>query len=201
MVSQFSSRAFPGFNKVFWLRDPVSNRPYRGEMDTQLGENFSFTRCEAKPAKPVAVKHIMGEAVPRDVIWTTNAILLIVSERFIDILLDNHFTGWTTYPVEVYSKDDELLKGFHGFCVSGRCGPIDYKKSEIVYVEYPARKVPKYKGIYFDTSSWDGSDFFMPSDNVGFIFIFEAVKKALEKAKIRNISFERLDEFVHSIPK
>jgi hypothetical protein len=35
----------------------------------------------------------------------------------------------------------------------------------------------------------------MPADNVGYKFMVEDVKKAFERAKIRNVSFTPLDQF------
>lgn len=198
MVSPSTSRTFPGFDKAFEISDPIGSRPYRGTFEAQLGwnEEISITRCESRPLGPVAVRHARGEALPGDIVWTGMVVPLIVSQRFIDILLDNRFTGWGTYPVEVYSKSGELLRGYYGFCISGRCGPIEYEKSQVIYEDMPGGRVPSYKGLYFEPGTWDGSDFFMPSDRGGWKFTLEPVKRALQKAKIRNIRFDRLDEAV-----
>jgi hypothetical protein len=158
---------------------------------------FSFPRCEDRPGKPVKVTYAMGGAVPGDVVWTTFAIPLVVSQRFIDVLQDNRFNGWGTYPIKVYNKAGELVPGYQGFCISGRCGPILYEKSEIVYEEMPGGRVPRYRGMYFNPDTWDGSDFFMPTTaSTGQKFVLESVKKALEKAKVKNLVFERLNEIV-----
>jgi hypothetical protein len=52
-----------------------------------------------------------------------------------------------------------------------------------------------WKGLFFDPESWDGSDFFMPAERVGYVFVVEAVKRAFERAKIRNVEFKPLDQF------
>lgn len=82
------------------------------------------------------------------------------------------------------------------FIVSGRCGPILYEKSEVIYEDMPGGRFPRYKGEYFDPTTSDGSDFFMPTTFTGEKFVFEPVKEALEKANIRNLLFVRLDEIV-----
>jgi len=41
--------------------------------------------------------------------------------------------------------------------------------------------------------TWDGSDLFLP-EGTGYKFVTEEIKTALEKAKIRNIWFERITE-------
>ena len=191
-----TSSRFPGFDKVYSLGDPVADKPYRGEMKVRHPEQFSFTRCESRPKKAVTITHDRGEAVPRDAFWTSAVAPLIVSQRFVDVLMENQFTGWGTYPVKVHAKGGELVPGYHGLCIGGRCGPILWEKSEVIYKDYPGGRFPCYKGEYFDPDTWDGSDFFVETTDTAQIFVVEPVKKALEKAKIRNLLFERLDEIV-----
>ncbi len=62
----------------------------------------------------------------------------------------------------------------------------------------PAGIFPVWKGLLFDPALWDGSDLFMPAQRFGFIFVVEAVKKAFERAKIRNVAFTALDQFERS---
>jgi hypothetical protein len=198
MDSPSTSRTFPGFERAFKISDPLADRPYRGRIDTELrwNDEFSFLRAESMPDRPLPIRHAMGEAVPRDFIWTTMATPVVVSQRFIDILLDNRFTGWSTYAVEVYSKAGDLLPGYYGLSITGRCGPIEYEKSQVIYEDMPGGRVPRYKGLYFDPDGWDGSHFFTPSDRGAWKLIVEPVRRALEKAKVRNIRFKRLDETV-----
>lgn len=142
----------------------------------------------------------MGEPLPGDVVWTDMVVPLVVSQRLIDLLLEQGFTGWGTYPVEVHAKGGELAPGYHGFCITGRCGPMQYEKSEVIYEDMPGGRVPRYKGKYFDPESWDGSDFFMSTTPLtGWMFILEPVKKALARVKVRNLLLRRLDEIVFSV--
>ena len=194
-----TSRPFPGFENLFHLRDPVADRPYRGRIGVGGRQDFAFTRAEALPARAVMVTHAMGEALPRDVIWTTMAVPVVVSQRFIDILLDQRFTGWSTYPVEVYSKSGDLLPGYHGLSITGRCGLIEPGRSGIVLEHLPGGWIPRFKGLFFDPASWDGSDFFAETPDPvtggsGHKFITSEVWIALRKAKVRNVRFERLSE-------
>lgn len=165
-------------------------------MELDYPEEYSFVRCERKPKKPVTITYQMGEAKPGDAFWTSSVSPLIVSQRFVDILRENGFTGWDTYPVEVHAKGGELLPGYHGLCVSGRCGPILWERSEVIYEDFPGGRFPMYRGRYFDPHTWDGSDLFMEIVLSGTMYVLEPVKKALEKAKIRNLLFERLDEII-----
>ena len=59
----------------------------------------------------------------------------------------------------------------------------------------PAGIFPIGKGLLFEPESWDGSDLFTPAENVGYVFMVEAVKKAFERAKIRNVAFTPLDQY------
>ena len=97
-------KTFPGFDNTFYMSDPITDRPYRGNTETEVREQHLFTRAEAMPSRPVIITHARGEQQPEDIIWTTTAVMMVVSQRIIDILLDNRFTGWATYPVEVYTR-------------------------------------------------------------------------------------------------
>ena len=75
----------------------------------------------------------------------------------------------------------------------GRCGPIDNSRSEIIQKRLPGGWVPHWKGLYFDPATWDGSDIFQP-EGTGYILVVESVKRALVRAKVKNLVFKRLDE-------
>ena len=160
-----------------------------------------LTRGKLRIGKPLVIQHAMGGGQPKDVIWTSAYYPFIVSERVINILRMKEFTGWTTYPVEVYSKSGELVEGYYGFGIHGRCGPIDYSKSVKVMREVPGGIFPRYKGYFFDPASWDGSDLFMPSDVTLFKFAVSSVKEAFVEASVSNILFRRADEVEYDRPE
>lgn len=87
---------------------------------------------------------------------------LVVHQRVIDVLASVGATCWTTYPVEVRNQERRVVTGFFGLAISGRSGPIDVSRS----------------------------------DSQGSIssrrFATERVVKALTKARVRNLTFERL---------
>ena len=188
------TRGFPGFDNIYRLGDPVLNAHFRGRMEAESDTLLDVDRGEMIPEQPIPVRHDAG-GKPRDVIWTTWAIPVVVSERVIDLLRASGFTGWATYPVTVYDRDGATLDGYRGLSTSGRCGPLDYSRSEPVSVPVPGGgEGLQYRGKYFDPASWDGSDFFLPSSGFGGRFVVAAVKRAFEDAKIRNVDFERLSE-------
>lgn len=165
-----------------------------------IADPYALMRAEALPSEPVVFEYSCG-GKPRDIIGTGHAVLELFSDRAIGILRNEGFTGWTTYPVEVYGKKDERVEGYHGFAVTGRCGPIDNSLSRQIVVPPPVpegQPVPGWQGLYFDSETWDGSDVFTQPSG-GWIFVVECVKKALNRAKIKNLYFERLSEVVRTI--
>jgi hypothetical protein len=96
----------------------------------------------------------------------------------IDLLVSEGLTGWSTYEVEVFDRDGEVLSDYVGFTVTGRVGPLAEPEGD------PARFV-------FDPVTWDGSDFFRPS-NSGNEFITARARAAFRAANVRNIQIEPL---------
>ncbi len=187
-------REFPGFENVYRFGDPVLPAHFRGRMEGDYNTLLEVDRGEVVPEEPIPVRHDAG-GKPRDVIWTTWGIPVVVSDRVVGLLQTHGFTGWTTYPVTLHDKHGELVGGYHGLATTGRCGPIDYSRSEPLIVKIPGdREALGYRGKYFDPESWDGSDFFVPSVGGGGRFVVGAVKDAFESAKIRNVDFERLSD-------
>jgi hypothetical protein len=140
----------------------------------------------------------MGGAEPRDIVWTGYAVPMLMSERVVQVLRDGGFTGWDVIPVELRGKRGERLPTYYFLTVHGRCGPIDKSRSEIFQKEYPAGLFPRLRGLYFDPASWDGSDIFLP-EGTGFKLVAAPVRRALMRAKVRNVWFERLDKFEHEV--
>jgi hypothetical protein len=58
----------------------------------------------------------------------------------------------------------------------------------------PGGVFPAWYGMYFEPATWDGSDLFMTSSAKAWVFVVDAVKRALEKAKVTNMRFESLDK-------
>ena len=194
-----TSREFPGFSHIY-LSGETRAAAFRVSLDLKGDQNFALTRGEYRPDEPLVCVRYMGKKVPSDVIWTGWAVLQLFSDRVVEILRQHGFTGWSTYPVEVRGKDGEVFPGYHGMAFPGRCGPIDKSRSPLVREPEPDDAFAQHKGMYFDQDTWDGSDLFMSSDGTGFVFITEAVKRAFEKAKVKNISFTPLDEVLWYLP-
>jgi hypothetical protein len=135
----------------------------------------------------------MGRTRPSDVVWTTCGHPLIVSARVIRILKDHGFTGWATYPVEVSDKSGDVIEGYVGLAITGRCDRADITLSSVVLREFPAGWFPSFRGQYFDIDAWDGSDLFMerPDDRGDFTlhrYATARVARALHREKVRQLS-------------
>lgn len=136
----------------------------------------------------------MGSSTPGDVIWTTLAVPILLSERVVGLMRDLELTGWDVIPVELRGKHGESLPTYYFLSVRGRCGPIDNNRSVRFETNMPGGVYPRWRGIYFDPATWDGSDLFTSSCDVAWVFVVDEVKKAFEKAKVQNVLFTPLNE-------
>ena len=157
------------------------------------GDPLALTRGQINPKEPVCFHHDEGSRL-KDHIGTTWALLHLVSDRFLGVL--DGFSGWRVYPVEVYDKDGELVPGYHGLAVNGRCGPIDDDLSPVMVLPPPVPQgeaMPHRIGIRFWPETWDGSDVFMPEGS-GWVLVRQEVRDALTAAKITGIDLYRITE-------
>ena len=119
-----------------------------------------------------------------------------ISDKVLEILIDNNITGWKTYPIQVFDKKGNEVPGYHGFSIIGRCKDLDISLlKERVAVQYyesgPIREY--YKGFPLDLSTWDGSDIFLLS-GTGWNFITKRVYSLFKKQKITNITYEKVTD-------
>ena len=112
---------------------------------------------------PVIFMHEDGNKL-EDILITFYPSLYIISEKIKNIFERNNLTGWKTFPIEVLNKEGRKLIGYYGMSITGKCGPVDNSKPEIVpYTRIPYLSGEKaYKGYHVGLDKWDGSDFFVP---------------------------------------
>ena len=175
----------------------------RGALRVKPRESLdplALLRGERSVATPLEFMHAEGRR-HLDLVGTGYAMVHLVSDRFLDVLSAGDFTGWTTYDVRVLEKSGDEVPGYHGFSVLGRCGPLDPARAERVILPAPpgGRAMPGWRGFYFDPSSWDGRDVFLP-DGTRCVFVVEAVRRELKKAKVSNVRFERITEIERLFP-
>lgn len=175
----------------------LGNAHKRGALHVQpvepITDPFKVTRGQDRTKR--VFREYMGSR-PSDFVGTTEAVLRLVSTRVVDLLHQENVTGWTTYPVEVLSKSGAEIEGYHGFAVTGTCGPIDNSKSPRVWrdpVVPGGERHQVWLGFYPDLTAWEGSDIFGPA-STGYIFVTERVKDLLERHKITNLRIQRLTE-------
>lgn len=195
MVSPSASRQFDGFESIFAISNPLAPKEFVAELRLPLDEALALMRAEKVPSHVIVARYAGGKNPPGDVVWTTFPSPLLLNRRVVQVLRDNGFTGFDVSPVELTVKNSDVIREFDFLRVFGRCGAIDDRLSPTVEKVYPAGIFPVLKGMYFDPESWDGSDIFMPTGPTGFVLVTEKVKRALTKAKVRNIQLRGLDQF------
>ena len=186
---------FPGFSSLYVLEEPGSHRAFRGKMDIKKHDAYKLTKGEIKPESSVKIKWASGGKKPLDIIHTTFVTPIIVHRRVIDCLSDNKLTGWDTYPVDIIDKDDCIVDDYFGLSVVGRCGEIIDSLSKKLEKDFPGGRFTVFQGLFFSDDSWDGSDIFMSKSNVGWVFITQSVKAALEKSKVKTLQYTSLVDF------
>jgi hypothetical protein len=189
---------FPGFDHIYQLRDPVSDRAFRGEVEGNVN-CIGLIRGEADPGRTVRIGWGMGGACPGDVIWTTSAHPLILHCRIANLLREQGVKGWRSYPVQVVDKSGEVYDQYEAIGIIGRCDPIDLSRSVVTLKKLPGGWVPQFLGNYFPEQSWDGSDMFMERPDAktvvtAKIFVTEKTRQVFAEAEVENVMFERLTE-------
>ena len=189
---------FPGFDHIYVIRDPVSDRVFRGEIQGNV-DCLGLIRGDAEAGRPVRVGWGMGGACPGDVIWTTSAHPFVVHRRIANLLREKGVTGWRSYPVQVVDKGGEVYNDYEGIGILGRCDPIDLSRSVVTLKKLPGGWFPQFLGSYFPEKTWDGSDVFMErADTKGTVtaikFVTEKARHAFMEANVENVRFQCLTE-------
>jgi hypothetical protein len=149
---------------------------------------------------PVTFKQKCGKKLT-DILDTGWPGLYLISDRMKTILEENKLTGWKTYPIKLLSKNGNEIPGYHGFSITGHCGPIDYEKADI----FEKRLVPTgplcrfYRGRYVGLDQWDGTDFFIPNKTYG-VIVSQKAANILKRSKITNLHLENLADVEILVP-
>lgn len=188
----------PDHSTFFELADPLANWPLR-LSDEHYSEWLSrdqawrLFRGELKPAEPLRLGAYMGSRAA-DFLWAGLVHIVCVSSRVIDLLLANQVTGWSTYPVEVFDRKGQSLTEYSGFAVIGSECRRDRSRSQIVTkLNAAGRPIQVYKGLYFDESQWDGSDFFLVHP-FSSIVVTKKVYHLFKRAKVTNVRLTPLTQ-------
>jgi hypothetical protein len=176
------------FDRIYHVGEGFKRGAFRVRSDA-VDDPFALTRAETRPRKPIPFVHVEGRRL-YDYVGTTWAALKLVSERVIEAL--EGFSGWRTYAVEIRDRNGTIVPGYRGLAVTGRCGAIDPKLSEVKVLPPPVPEGeagPYRIGWFFHSETWDGSDVFV-AGHWAAVFITEPVRDALVAAKVTNMVFE-----------
>lgn len=167
------------------LKEPIKNYSCPAFLEHDIWEGIYPSWLSF----PVVFHQNGGERI-RDVLGDGMRVVLI-SDRMVNILIEEQLTGWKTYKILFYDNRGETITGFNGFSVIGRGGtyvfspdcPKDWMQCEIKYANKEHRT--------YDIRQWDGSDFFTIS---GSLFSTKRAVDALKKHKISSLLYQPIEE-------
>lgn len=154
-------------------------------------DDFALLRGEVVPHHALLFHQLTGR-VPRDFIRAGSPALALISQKFRAVLEHHRIGGWRTFPIQLHSGLGDVIGGYEGLVVTGRCGPIDWSRSEVAVlppVSSSGDAVKGRRGMHPDLSKWDGTDIFLPQGRNAFVFVTDRVRRALVAARITNVSF------------
>jgi hypothetical protein len=161
------------FKNALWKNDPISierRRLYDYLIDGDYPEWLEF---------PVVFHRLAGDPGKklRDIIDTRYLHMHLISGRLKSLLEENGITGWKTYPVQVYNEGKMVESPYYrGLSITGRGGYVlDEKTMD--------KKTRRTRKSTYDTSQWDGADFFLTGKKkdgqvINEFFYLMATKKA-----------------------
>jgi hypothetical protein len=143
---------------------------------------------------PVVCKYNSGKNLT-DLLDTGFHILYLISDRFKLALEENGLSGWKAFPIILLDKKENLVSGYHGFSIIGRCGVLDYSQSRTIYksIVKDGPLWPYRQGYQFNLNEWDGSDFFLPKGTCT-ICATEKAASLIKKIKFTNMSVNNISD-------
>lgn len=137
--------------------------------------------------------------------YYSNYLFPIVSQEFKDIVEENELTGVKFIELEVNSYLDANRKiidvngRLYKMIVTGRTGMWRDEDGDLLKFcdkcnRVIDKKVDDLKGCSTLDDEWDGSNFFMYSNQSALIIIDEKACKVLKKAKLKNIEMKQLQK-------
>ena len=193
-----NTKNFPGFDHVYKMARDFGKKILYADLEDGTPQT-ELLRGEWVPETALQAHWSMERAEPSDVALGCTSAWLYLSPRVQQLFRDHNFTGWSTYPIILHNKAGEVCPGYAGLSITGRCGPIDEGRGAPVPEHLRKPGTPDLMGMYFDESTWDGSDFFCPAGNNSYKFVTEAVKSMFEEHKIHGFEFTPLTKAMYYI--
>jgi len=160
-----------------------------------LIDDIQLLKGELKIDEPIEYGYLIGKNI-YDMVGTGCSVQLL-SYKITNILREHQITGWKTYPAILYDKKGNEVKEYSIFSITGRCGPVDWSKSE-AFIKDPfvpgGSAANMLRGLYPDLDTWDGSDVFMTRGDSVWTFVTKKVRDLLVKNEATNILMEKITE-------
>ena len=119
----------------------------------------------------------------------------IIHKSVVDLFYSHDLKGWKATPAFIHFPKKEINNDYYTMFITGKVGPIQWEKSQMLKREtQPGMFWPYRLGLFFDESTWDGSDFFMSSDNTGLIIITEKAKDVILQTGTKNVRITPIEE-------
>lgn len=148
-------------------------------------------RGDETPDSPISFRWAEGSRL-YDLLLSTIPSYLASTKTF-NVLNAIGATGWSSYSIDLHGESDEVIEGYSGLVVNGRCGSLQLDRSRVeTRIGASGRPYEVKIGFYFDEATWNGSDVFTP-EGTTFVFVTDKVRRGLEGSKITNVSFTPLD--------
>lgn len=182
------------YGDFYWMSQGYCKGEIRVDSRDSIDAPLDLLYGIGIPAEPVEFRRIAGNR-RFDVIPSTYAAIRLVSRRFVKVLEAGRFTGWRVWPASIVGIDTGHIVDYAGLSILGRCGPIDTSRCARVWRQaIPGGKhYLAWFGMYFDPTTWDGSDLFCP-DGSSHVIATSRVKIALERATLTNVAFIALPD-------
>jgi hypothetical protein len=192
-LSRERRHAFPGFSRLYEVI-PDCDRYFRGSLNSP--DTLRVTRGEVPAGRGLTLSYKMHRSVPGLVVFPLSPFGFCLRQTVVDMLESRQVTGWSTYPVLVIDKAGREYPDFAGIVVNGRCGAVSNRKSPSLEKGglLGPRTATWWRGMYFKSSTWDGSDLFMPDANQGHMLCSERAHAAFKDAGVKELEFTPMDQ-------
>jgi hypothetical protein len=159
-----------------------SDDSYRTSIEVPGGhDHFELLKATWVPGQPLRCRHFLGSHELTDALFTGFASLLLISQSLQDAMATAGLTGWRTFPVDLYDGETHIEGKYAGLSFVGRCGPI-LPPTGPALTDFPQLpSFPRYRGLYFEESSWDGSDFWCSTDDTAYRFVTNRARSLFEE--------------------
>ncbi|MCR9115715.1 MAG: hypothetical protein NXI22_02060 [bacterium] len=172
---------------------PFEKRCFYGDPEG-VTPHAELLRGEWRPDAPLKINWSMGRPSPEEIARGRSVAWFYLSPSIQELFSEHGLTGWSTYPIELADKSGDICMGYAGLSITGRCGPIQRERASPAPEENRKPGTPDLVGMYFDESTWDGSDFFCPAGTNAYKFVTDEVRQLFAQHRIKGFQFTSLNK-------